>query len=47
MTIIISGNGTEYEYYCVPKKVANAVKALLDECGNEETCIITAQGESE
>lgn len=47
MTIIISDNDTKYEYYDVPRKVGNAVKTLLDECGNVDSCIVTAESDAD
>lgn len=47
MTISISNeNGKRrHDFYNVPTKVAKAVIALLEECGNDETEIITAESE--
>lgn len=47
MTIIISDGQKNHEYYDVPAKVAKAVITLLNECGNDETEIITAESETE
>ena len=46
MTIVISDSKTNREYYNVPEKVAKAVITLLNECGNSETKIVTAESET-
>lgn len=45
MTIIISDGKTNHEYYNVSDKVAKAVITLLNECGNDDTVIVTAESE--
>ena len=47
MTVIISDDKVSHEYYNVPSKVAKALLALLDECGNDETEIIVAESDPE
>lgn len=47
MKIIISNGKTSHDFYNVPTKVAKAVIALLEECANDETEIITAESECE
>lgn len=45
MNISISNGKTSHDFYNVPPKVAKAVITLLEECGNDETEIITAESE--
>lgn len=45
MKIIIKDENAYAEYYEVPKKVAKAIKTILDECANVETEIVSAEGE--
>lgn len=45
MNISISDGKRCHDFYNVPTKVAKAVITLLEECGNEETEIITAESE--
>lgn len=45
MNISISNGKTSHDFYNVPTKVAKAIIVLLEECGNEETEIITAESE--
>ena len=45
MIITISDGIKSHDYYDVPNKVAKALITLLDECGNQETQIITAESE--
>lgn len=45
MNISISNGKTSHDFYNVPTKVAKAVITLLEECGNDETEIITAESE--
>lgn len=47
MTITISNGKTNHDFYNVPTKVAKAVITLLEECGNSETEIVTAESEDE
>jgi hypothetical protein len=47
MNISISNGKTSHDFYNVPQKVAKAVITLLEECGNAETEIITAESENE
>ena len=46
MNISISNEKTSHDFYNVPSKVAKAVITLLEECGNDETEIITAESEN-
>lgn len=45
MTISVSDGKKSHDYYNVPNKVAKAIIILLEECGNSETEIITAESE--
>ena len=45
MKISISNGKTSHDFYDVPQKVAKAVITLLEECGNGETEIVTAESE--
>lgn len=45
MIITISDGIKSHDYYNVPNKVAKAIIILLEECGNSETEIITAESE--
>ena len=45
MNISISNGKTSHDFYNVPTKVAKAIITLLEECGNSETEIITAESE--
>lgn len=45
MNISISNGKISHDFYNVPTKVAKAVITLLEECGNDETEIITAESE--
>ena len=45
MTITISDGKISHDYYEVPNKVAKAIITLLNECGNTETEIVTAESE--
>ena len=47
MIITISDKAIKHEYYNVPNKVAKAIITLLDECGNVETEIVTAESEEQ
>lgn len=47
MNISISNGKTSHDFYNVPPNVAKAVITLLEECGNDETEIITAESEDE
>lgn len=47
MNISISDGKICHDFYKVPSKVAKAIITLLEECGNNETEIITAEGEEE
>lgn len=47
MNISISDGKTSHDFYHVPPKIAKAIIVLLEECGNEETEIITAESEDE
>lgn len=45
--ISISNGKIIHHFYNVPPKVAKAVITLLEECGNDENEIITAESEVE
>lgn len=45
MNISISNGKISHDFYNVPPKVAKAVITLLEECGNDETEIVTAESE--
>lgn len=47
MNISISDGKTCHDFYKVPSKVAKAIIVLLEECGNSETEIVTAESENE
>lgn len=47
MVISISNEKTSHDYYNVPNKVAKAIITLLEECGNSETKIVTAESENQ
>ena len=46
-TITISLKCKSYEFYNVPEKIAKAVIAILDECCNPETEMISAESEEQ
>ena len=45
MTVTISDDKTNHEYYNVPNKVSKALIVLLDECSNDETEITRTESE--
>ena len=47
MRIVISDNKINHEYYEVPDKVAKAIIILLEECGNEESKIMTSESDND
>lgn len=47
MTINITKGTTNYEFYGVPDKIGKAIITLLDECGNDNSSIVSAQSEVE
>ena len=46
-TINITISDTDYEFYNVPTKVANAIMTLLHECENDESDIVSTEREGE
>ena len=47
MKIVVSGKKKAHEYYDVPPKIAKAVIVLLEECGNTDTEIISAEADAD
>lgn len=45
MTINISTETKNYEFYYVPEKVGEAIITLLNECENEDSKICSAESE--
>lgn len=44
-TIVITMGTTDYEFYCVPDKLAKAITLILHECENDECGIVSAESE--
>lgn len=45
ITINITKGSKDYEFYNVPEKVAKAIIALLQECGRDDSTMVSAISE--